>query len=55
MGMWRWRNQQNRDHQCRNFDVVDSGWTLAVVAALLLDAGSGPVFPAALASAATGD
>lgn len=36
-------------------DVFDSGWTLAVVAALLLEAGSGPVFPAALASAATGD
>ena len=36
-------------------DVVDSGWTLAVVAALLLEAGSGPVFPAALASAAAGD
>ena len=36
-------------------DVVDSGWTLAVVAALLLEAGSGPVFPAALASATTGD
>ena len=36
-------------------DVVDSGWTLAVVAALLLEAGSGPVFPAALATAAPGD
>lgn len=36
-------------------DVVDSGWTLAVVAALLLEAGSGPVFPVALASATTGD
>src|SRR5205823_3350554 len=30
-------------------DVVDSGWTLAVVSALLRQAGSGPVFPAALA------
>ena len=68
------KNQQNRDHQCRNLDgvfavsgnvvagpvlliddVVDSGWTLAVVAALLLEAGSRPVLPAALASAATGD
>ena len=68
------KNQQNRDHQCRNLDgvfhiagsmpdaaglliddVVDSGWTLAVVAALLLEAGSGPVFPVALASAAAGD
>ena len=36
-------------------DVVDSGWTLAVVAALLLEAGSGPVLPAALAAAAPGD
>ena len=68
------KDQQNRDHQCRNLDgvfrvvgnvpheaglliddVVDSGWTLAVVAALLLEAGSGPVFPVALASAAAGD
>ena len=68
------KNQQNRDHQCRNLDgvfrvagnvpdeavlliddVVDSGWTLAVVAALLLEAGSGPVFPVALANAAPGD
>ena len=31
-------------------DVVDSGWTLAVVAALLQKAGSGIVYPAALAS-----
>ncbi len=30
-------------------DVVDSRWTFAVVAALLLRAGSGPVFPLALA------
>ena len=68
------KQQQNRDHQCRNLDgvfevsgnvpegpvlliddVVDSGWTLAVVAALLLEAGAGPVFPAALASAAASD
>jgi ATP-dependent DNA helicase RecQ len=33
-------------------DVTDSGWTLAVIAALLRQAGSGPVFPFALASAA---
>lgn len=32
-------------------DVVDSGWTLAVIATLLREAGSGPVFPLALASA----
>ena len=33
-------------------DVTDSGWTLAVVGALLLQAGSGPVFPVTLASTA---
>lgn len=32
-------------------DVTDSGWTLSIVAALLRQAGSGPVFPLALASA----
>ena len=32
-------------------DVVDSGWTMTVIAAALLDAGSGPVLPFALASA----
>ena len=31
-------------------DIVDSGWTLTVIAALLQQAGSGPVYPAALAS-----
>lgn len=36
-------------------DMVDSGWTLTVVAALLRRAGSGPVWPLALASAAAGD
>jgi ATP-dependent DNA helicase RecQ len=30
-------------------DIVDSGWTFAVVSALLREAGSGPVFPLALA------
>lgn len=30
-------------------DMVDSGWTLTIVAALLLQAGSGPIFPTALA------
>lgn len=30
-------------------DVVDSGWTLTVIAVLLRRAGSGPVFPIALA------
>ncbi|MCS6842595.1 MAG: RecQ family ATP-dependent DNA helicase [Roseiflexus sp.] len=30
-------------------DMVDSGWTFTVVAALLREAGSGPVFPLALA------
>ena len=33
-------------------DIVDSGWTLAVIAALLQKAGSGIVYPVALASAA---
>ena len=32
-------------------DIVDSGWTFTAVAALLLEAGSGPVFPLALAAA----
>jgi ATP-dependent DNA helicase RecQ len=36
-------------------DVVDSGWTFTVVAALLLRAGSGPVHPFALATSSTGD
>jgi ATP-dependent DNA helicase RecQ len=31
-------------------DCVDSGWTFTVIAALLREAGSGPVFPLALAS-----
>lgn len=31
-------------------DIVDSGWTLTVIAALLQQAGSGVVYPAALAS-----
>jgi ATP-dependent DNA helicase RecQ len=31
-------------------DVVDSRWTLTIVAALLREAGSGPVFPLALAT-----
>ncbi len=35
-------------------DVVDSGWTLAVVAALLRQAESGPVWPFALATANPG-
>ena len=36
-------------------DVIDSGWTLTVLAALLREAGSGPVYPVALASTSTGD
>jgi ATP-dependent DNA helicase RecQ len=32
-------------------DVVDSGWTLTVVAALLRNAGAQPVWPVALAAA----
>ena len=33
-------------------DVIDSGWTMTVAAAMLRRAGSGAVFPVALASAA---
>jgi ATP-dependent DNA helicase RecQ len=32
-------------------DLVDSGWTLTVVGAALLEAGSGPVSPFVLAKA----
>lgn len=35
-------------------DIVDSRWTFTVVAALLRQAGSGPVFPLALSMAAGG-
>lgn len=35
-------------------DVVDSSWTLAVITALLRQAGSGPVWPFALASSMAG-
>ncbi len=36
-------------------DIIDSGWTVTVLAALLRGAGSGPVFPVALASTSSGD
>lgn len=36
-------------------DMVDSAWTMTVVAALLLRSGSGPVWPVALASTSSGD
>jgi ATP-dependent DNA helicase RecQ len=36
-------------------DVIDSGWTVTVLAALLRRSGSGPVYPVALASTSTGD
>lgn len=36
-------------------DVIDSGWTMTVTAALLRQAGSGPVYPLALASTSTRD
>jgi ATP-dependent DNA helicase RecQ len=36
-------------------DIVDSAWTMTVVAALLRRQGSGPVWPVALASTSTGD
>ncbi|ENM3821551.1 TPA: RecQ family ATP-dependent DNA helicase [Vibrio cholerae] len=36
-------------------DIVDSGWTLTVIAALLKQAGSGDVYPVALASSSVND
>jgi ATP-dependent DNA helicase RecQ len=36
-------------------DMVDSGWTFTVVAALLRTAGTGPVFPLALVDTSQGD
>lgn len=36
-------------------DIVDSGWTLTVIAALLQQAGSGVVYPVALASSSVRD
>jgi ATP-dependent DNA helicase RecQ len=36
-------------------DVIDSGWTMTLIATLLLLNGSGPVFPFALARATAGD
>ena len=36
-------------------DIVDSRWTMTVIAALLRQAGSGPVWPIALATASAGD
>lgn len=36
-------------------DLVDSAWTMTLVAALLLRSGSGPVWPIALATASAGD
>jgi ATP-dependent DNA helicase RecQ len=36
-------------------DIVDSGWTMTLIAALLLQAGSGPVWPVALAMTSAGD
>lgn len=35
-------------------DVVDSGWTLTIIAALLRQAGSGPVWPLALTTSSLG-
>ncbi len=35
-------------------DVFDSGWTMTVIAALLRQAGSGPVWPVALATSSPG-
>ena len=36
-------------------DMIDSRWTITVLAVLLQQAGSGPVFPVALASTTSGD
>jgi len=36
-------------------DIVDSGWTMTVIAALLRQEGSGPVWPVALATTSAGD
>jgi ATP-dependent DNA helicase RecQ len=36
-------------------DIVDSGWTMTVIAALLRQAGSGVVYPVALASSSVND
>lgn len=36
-------------------DIVDSGWTMTVIAALLQHAGAGPVYPVALASSSVND
>ncbi|NVK43185.1 MAG: RecQ family ATP-dependent DNA helicase [Oceanospirillaceae bacterium] len=36
-------------------DIVDSGWTMTVIAALLQQAGSGVVYPVALASSSVND
>ncbi|WP_240354481.1 ComF family protein [Pectobacterium brasiliense] len=36
-------------------DIIDSGWTLTVIAALLQQAGSGCVYPVALASSSVKD
>jgi ATP-dependent DNA helicase RecQ len=36
-------------------DIVDSGWTLTVIAALLRRAGSGPVWPLALTTSSMGE
>jgi ATP-dependent DNA helicase RecQ len=36
-------------------DVIDSGWTITIIAALLRIQGSGPIFPFALAKATAGD
>ena len=36
-------------------DVIDSGWTVTVLAALLRQAGSSSVYPVALAATSTGN
>ncbi len=53
-GVFAIRNPVRRGPVLLIDDVVDSTWTLTVVAALLRQAGTGPVFPFALTSAAVG-
>ena len=36
-------------------DIIDSGWTMTVIAALLRQAGSDEVYPVALATTRPGD
>ena len=49
-------NENIEDGNCILFDdIVDSGWTFAVVSALLLSEGASTVTPIALANSSRGD